>query len=98
MKRNFLSSDGFEKWLKNDQSDDQKNLIGKRVYPKIKFSELLEAIEKIDSESDDYEMAKCFRKHGGKITEASNEGLLTIETKKGSFLIEETNTKKHQSH
>lgn len=98
MKKNFLSIDGFQKWLKNDQEDYHNNLIGKKVYPKIKFSELLEVIEIIDSENDEYEMAKYFRKHGGKIIEVSTEGLLTIETKRGKFLIEENNIKKHQSH
>jgi len=98
MNNNYFSFDGFQKWLNYDQSNDKSSYIGKKVYSKLKFNDLLEAIESIDSNHDEYEMAKCFRKNGGKIIEVSNEGLLTIETKKGKFYIEETNTKKHQSH
>jgi len=98
MKNNFLSINGFEKWLRKDQDIKENNIIGKKVFPKLKFSDLLEVIESVDSNNDEYEMAKCFRKHGGKIVEISKEGLLTVETKKGKFFIEQINTKKHQSH
>jgi len=99
MSNNYLSTDGFQKWLKNDQSENHdREIIGKKIYSKLKFSDLLEAIETYDSNCDEYEIAKCFRKNGGKIIEVSTEGLLTVETKKGKFFIEKVNTKKHQSH
>ena len=95
MKNNYLSPDGFQHWLNKEQQDESSiNMIGKKVYSKLKFSNLLEAIEVI--EGDEFEIAKCFRKHGAKIIECTKEGFLTLETKKGKFLIEEINTKKHQ--
>lgn len=97
MSKNYLSIDGFQKWLGNDQDTNNNNIIGTKVYSKIKFSNLLEVIESVDSNNDDYEMAKYFRKHGGKISEISTEGLIIIETKKGKFLIEKENIKKHQN-
>ena len=41
-----------------------------------------------------FEIAKYFRKHGSKIVEYSSQGTLTLENKKGKFLIEEINVKK----
>jgi len=97
MSKNYLSIDGFQKWLGNDQDTNNNNIIGVKVYSKISFSNLLEVIESVDSNNDDYEMAKYFRKHGGRIAEISTEGLIIIETKKGKFIIEKENLKKHQN-
>lgn len=96
MKNNFLSPDGFQNWLKKEQQDAcNENIIGKKVYSKLKFSNLLESIEII--EGNEFEIAKCFRKHGAKVIESTPQGILTLETKKGKFSIEEINIKKHQS-
>jgi hypothetical protein len=95
MKNNYLSPDGFENWLNKDQYNENSiEIIGKKVYSKLKFQDLLESIEIIDG--DEFEVAKYFRKHGSKIIEYSNQGTLTLENKKGKFSIEETNVKKHQ--
>lgn len=90
MHKKFLSSDGFEKWLNNEGFLENKNNLNKKVYPKIKFSNLVEKIEVYDG--DAFEIAKCFRKNGGIIKECGNN-LLTIETKKGTFCIEESDVK-----
>jgi len=89
-KKRFLSYDGFEKWLRKDDIIENKNSISKKVFPKIKFSELIEKIE--IHEGDLFETAKCFRKNGGVITEVINN-IITVKTKKGIFSIEENNIK-----
>lgn len=95
MKNNYLSPDGFQSWLNKDQYNESLiDIIGSKVYSKLKFSDLLESIEIIDG--DEFEIAKYFRKHGSKIVEYSSQGTLTLENKKGKFLIEEINVKKHQ--
>lgn len=90
MHKKFLSSDGFEKWLNKESVLDNKNSLNKKVYPKIKFSNLIEKIEVHDG--DAFEIAKCFRKNGGIVKESGNN-ILTIETKKGTFCIEELDVK-----
>jgi hypothetical protein len=96
MKNNYLSPDGFQSWLKKEQHEENStNVIGKKVYSKLNFSDLLESIEIIDG--NDFEIAKYFKKHGSKVIEYSSQGTLTLENKKGKFIIEETNTKKHQN-
>lgn len=95
MKNNYLSPDGFQSWLNKDQYHENSiDIIGKKVYSKLKFTDLLESIEIIDG--DEFEIAKYFRKHGSKIIEYSSQGTLTLENKKGKFSIEEINVKKHQ--
>jgi hypothetical protein len=90
MGNKFLSPDGFQKWLKIHDIKKQDERINEKVYPKIKFSELVEKIEV--HEGNDFENAKCFRKNGGLIVESINE-ILTIKTKKGLFSIEESDIK-----
>ena len=49
MKNNYLSPDGFQSWLKKEQHEENStNVIGKKVYSKLNFSDLLESIEIID--------------------------------------------------
>ena len=86
--RKFLSSDGFEKWLKAHDLNENNNNLSKKVFPKIKFSELIEKIE--IHEGDLFETAKCFRKNGGIVKEVTNN-IITVKTKKGIFSIEENN-------
>ncbi len=94
MGNKFLSPDGFQKWLKTHDLEKQKKQLDEKVYPKIKFSELIEKIEV--HEGDVFENAKCFRKNGGVIIESINE-ILTIKTKAGLFSIEESDIK-HKKH
>jgi hypothetical protein len=90
MSNKYLSADGFQKWLRVHDINENKNQINKKVYPKIKFSDLVEKIEV--HEGDVFENAKCFRKNGGIVVEVINE-IVTIETKKGKFSIEESDIK-----
>ena len=94
MGNKFLSPDGFQKWLKTHDLSNKNKKINEKVYPKIKFSELVEKIEV--HEGDAFENAKCFRKNGGIIIESINE-ILTIKTKTGLFSIEESDIK-HKKH
>lgn len=90
MGNKFLSPDGFQKWLKTHDVLKQNKNINEKVYPKIKFSELIDKIEV--HEGDAFENAKCFRKNGGILIESINE-ILTIKTKTGLFSIEESDIK-----
>lgn len=88
--KKFLSSDGFQKWLRFHDINENEINKSKKVFPKIKFSELIEKIE--IHEGDLFETAKCFRKNGGIINEITNN-IITVKTKKGIFSIEENNIK-----
>ena len=94
MSNKFLSPDGFQKWLKNHDLKKQNEQVNEKVYPKIKFSELIEKIEV--HEGDAFENAKCFRKNGGVVVETINE-IITIKTKAGLFSIEQSDIK-HKKH
>ena len=87
---NFLSYDGFDKWLKKNSINENEKKTSEKVYSKIKFSSLINKIEVDDGNI--FEIAKCFRKNGGTIIESVNN-ILTIKTKKGIFSIEENDTK-----
>ena len=90
MYNRYLSPDGFEKWLRKDDFLENEKDKNKKVYSKIKFSNLVEKIEVHGGNV--FEIAKCFRKNGGTIKESVNN-ILTVETKKGIFSIEESDIK-----
>lgn len=94
MSNNYKFSLGnFEKWLKEEMARDISFAIGEHVYPKISFKKIIERVEIEDG--DAFEIAKSFRKLGGKILTVENDHIL-VKCKKGKFFINENDITKEQ--
>lgn len=83
----------FKKWMSQHQESQESEILeGLEVESKVSFKKLLSKILETDKDNT-IEVAKCFRKHGGKIIESNGQNFL-IETKQGCFLIEKTYVQK----
>jgi hypothetical protein len=80
-----FSLNDFKKWMENQNTEEKTNdIVGMSVESKISMKKLL---EKIEPESGDlYEVAKDFRRQGGRVAEMDGSSLL-IEVNSGSFII-----------
>jgi len=81
---NFMAE--FKKWM-NESSDQQPIEVGTVVGTNLKLKTLIERMDCQESyDNSVIEVAKNFKKHGGKIS-LVNGNQITIETKKGIFVL-----------
>ena len=81
----------FKKWM-SEQSDSKKSsMVGVQVESKIPLKKLVSRIETQDG--DLLEVAKDFKKNGGKITE-ENGHFMYVEVESGTFMIHRMHIKK----
>jgi hypothetical protein len=74
----------FKKWMSQQKDSGRKTMVGLEVESKIPYKKLLSRIETQDGEL--VEVAKCFKKNGGVITE-ENGHYIFVEVDNGSFMI-----------
>lgn len=81
---NFMAE--FKKWM-NESAEEQLIEIGSIVGTNLKLKTLIERMDCQESyDNTVIEVAKYFKKHGGKITQVLGEQI-TIENKKGIFIL-----------
>jgi hypothetical protein len=75
----------FKKWMEDQQDAKSKpNMVGLQVESKIPVKKLLSRIE--IQEGDIEEVAKDFKRNGGKISEVNGHNFM-IEVSSGTFII-----------
>lgn len=81
----------FKKWMFEQHDSNKSNMVGVQVESKIPLKKLISKIEIQDG--DLMEVAKDFKKNGGKITE-ENGHFMYVAVDNGSFMIHKMHLKK----
>lgn len=81
----------FKKWMSQQQDNGKSSMVGVQVESKIPLKKLVSRIE--TQEGELLEVAKDFKKNGGKITE-ENGHYMYVSVDSGSFMIHKMHLKK----
>ena len=90
-RKHLFCLNNFQKWLKKEVSEHSTAILkDQHVVAAVSIKKIIERAEIHDG--DVMEIARCFRKNGGIVENVEND-IITINTKKGKFSINERDIK-----